>query len=82
MFGVFGSLDSSMTPGSGVAASAPAKGAAGAGMPMGDIVSLAMIPFKLGAANAQKAEAYYKAKMQRAAEASNAARQMDTAQRS
>lgn len=82
MFGAFtgGPASTAATTTTGVS-SAGAGAGAGAGMPMGDIVSLAMIPFKLGAANAQRAEAYYKAKMQRAAAASNAARQLDTAQR-
>lgn len=80
MSGVFGPLDRSMTVGSGMPAGAPAAGAS-AGMPMGDILQLVQIPFKLGMANKQKAEAHYKAKMQRAAEASNAARQMYTSQR-
>lgn len=52
-----------------------------AGMPMGDIMALATIPFKLGAANAQRAEALYKQKMQRAVASANAMRAMDTAQK-
>lgn len=82
MSGVFGELDTSMVPGSGMSADAGLTSAAPAGgMPMGDMMALVQLPFKLAGANAAKAEALYKQKMQRAIDSANAMRAMGTAQK-
>lgn len=60
---------------------AAAGGAGGAGE-FGAIVNLAMLPFQLGARNAQAAEALYQQRMQRYAAARESANAMDDEQRS